>query len=126
MKEKIHPKYYEDARVVCACGNIFTTGSTRKELRVEICSKCHPYYTGEKRMMDTAGRVERFRKRYALSEKAAEDKKAREVVKLAKAPPAEAAAPAPAEEKKPRKVKKAKAAPAEGTAPKEGTAPAEA
>lgn len=66
MKEKIHPKYYPDARVICACGNTFTTGSTKKELRVEICSKCHPYYTGERRLVDTAGRVERFKKRYNI------------------------------------------------------------
>ena len=66
MKEKLHPKFYEDAQVVCACGNTFTTGSTRKELKVEVCSSCHPYYTGERRMLDTTGRVERFKKRYKL------------------------------------------------------------
>jgi len=65
MKEKIHPKYFEDATVICSCGNKFTTGSTKKELRVEVCSNCHPFFTGERRMMDTAGRVERFNKRYA-------------------------------------------------------------
>jgi large subunit ribosomal protein L31 len=65
MKEKIHPKYYEDAVVTCSCGNKFTTGSTKKELRVEVCSNCHPFFTGERRMMDIAGRVERFNKRYA-------------------------------------------------------------
>jgi len=66
MKEKIHPQYYTDAKVICACGNTFTTGSTRKELKVEICSKCHPFYTGERRMLDTTGRVERFKRRYKL------------------------------------------------------------
>jgi len=65
MKEKIHPKFYEDAQVTCSCGNTFTTGSTRKQLKVEVCSKCHPFYTGERsRILDTAGRVERFKKRY--------------------------------------------------------------
>lgn len=64
MKEKIHPKYYDDAKVVCACGNTFTTGSTRQLLKVEICSKCHPFVTGEQRIVDTAGRVERFKQRY--------------------------------------------------------------
>jgi large subunit ribosomal protein L31 len=64
MKEKIHPQYYPDAKVMCACGNSFTTGSTKKEIKVELCSKCHPFFTGERRMMDTAGRVERFRRRY--------------------------------------------------------------
>lgn len=66
MKEKIHPKYYDDAQVVCACGNSFTTGSTRKTLKVELCSKCHPFFTGQRRMLDTTGRVERFKKRYKL------------------------------------------------------------
>lgn len=64
MKDKIHPKYYDDAQVVCSCGNTFTTGSTRKLLKVELCGKCHPFFTGERRMVDTTGRVERFRKRY--------------------------------------------------------------
>ena len=68
MKEKIHPQYYSDAQVVCACGNSFTTGSTRKVIKVELCSKCHPFLTGERRMMDTAGRVERFRRRYQAKE----------------------------------------------------------
>lgn len=66
MKEKIHPKYYDDAVVICSCGNKFTTGSTKKELKVEVCSNCHPFFTGERRMMDTAGRVERFNKRYNI------------------------------------------------------------
>ncbi|MCL2615596.1 MAG: 50S ribosomal protein L31 [Dehalococcoidia bacterium] len=65
MKDTIHPKYYEDAKVSCSCGATFTTGSTRKELRVELCSACHPFYTGNKRIVDTAGRVERFNQRYA-------------------------------------------------------------
>ncbi|MDO8716361.1 MAG: 50S ribosomal protein L31 [Dehalococcoidales bacterium] len=64
MKEKIHPEYFSDAQVVCACGNTFTIGSTKKVLKVEMCSKCHPFYTGEKRMLDTAGRVEKFKRRY--------------------------------------------------------------
>ena len=68
MKEKIHPQYYDDAQVVCSCGNTFTTGSTRKLLKVEACSKCHPFFTGERsRILDTAGRVERFKKRYKYS-----------------------------------------------------------
>jgi len=66
MKEKIHPKYYPDAEVICACGNTYTTGSTRKQIRVELCSKCHTFFTGERRIMDTAGRVERFKQRYKL------------------------------------------------------------
>jgi large subunit ribosomal protein L31 len=66
MKEKIHPKYYDNARVTCSCGNTFTTGSTRETLRVELCSKCHPFFTGEQRIVDTAGRVERFKRRYKI------------------------------------------------------------
>jgi len=65
MKDKIHPQYYPDAQVVCSCGNTFTTGSTKKLLKVEVCSKCHPFFTGERgRVRDIAGRVERFKKRY--------------------------------------------------------------
>ncbi len=67
MKEKIHPKYYNDAQVVCSCGNTWTTGSTKKQLRVELCSKCHPFFTGERKMIDTAGRVERFKQRYKMN-----------------------------------------------------------
>jgi large subunit ribosomal protein L31 len=64
MKPKIHPEYYNDAKVVCACGNTFTIGSTRKMVKIELCSKCHPFYTGEQRVVDTMGRVERFKRRY--------------------------------------------------------------
>jgi len=66
MKEKIHPQYFTDAQVICACGNTFTTGSTKKTLRVELCSKCHPFFSGERRMIDTSGRVERFKRRYKM------------------------------------------------------------
>jgi large subunit ribosomal protein L31 len=67
MKEKIHPKYFKDAQVSCSCGNTWTTGSTKKTLKVELCSKCHPYFTGEQRIVDTAGRVEKFKKRYNIA-----------------------------------------------------------
>ena len=66
MKPKIHPEYYTDAKVICACGNTFTTGSIKKTMKVELCSKCHPFYTGEQRVVDTLGRVERFKRRYKL------------------------------------------------------------
>ena len=66
MKSKIHPEYYTDAKVVCACGNTFTTGSTKKLLKVELCSKCHPFYTGKRRLVDTEGQVERFKRRYKV------------------------------------------------------------
>jgi large subunit ribosomal protein L31 len=68
MKAKIHPEYYTDAKVTCSCGNTFTTGSTKKTLRVELCSKCHPFFTGEQKIVDTAGRVERFKRRYKLNQ----------------------------------------------------------
>lgn len=67
MKEGIHPQYGE-AVVKCACGETFTTGSTKKELRVEICSKCHPFFTGKQKFIDTAGRVEKFKKKYGLQD----------------------------------------------------------
>ena len=60
MKKNIHPKYYANARVVCACGNTFTVGSTKPEIKVEVCSACHPFFTGERRYVDTGGRVKRF------------------------------------------------------------------
>lgn len=63
MQEKIHPKFGE-AKVVCGCGNTFMTGSVKKELRVDVCSKCHPFYTGQQRQVAAGGRVERFNKRY--------------------------------------------------------------
>lgn len=65
VNEKIHPKYNE-ATVRCVCGETFKTGSTKKEIRVEICSKCHPYFTGKQKLVDTGGRVDRFKKRYGL------------------------------------------------------------
>jgi len=68
MKAKIHPKYFYDAKVTCACGNSFMTGATKQLIKVEICSKCHPFFTGEQRIMDTAGRVERFKRRYGIKD----------------------------------------------------------
>jgi len=68
-KKDIHPKYYPKARVICACGNTFTVGSTKELLEVEICSKCHPFYTGKEKIVDTLGRVERFKKRLAKKKK---------------------------------------------------------
>ena len=68
MKPDIHPNY-QVAKVHCACGNTFETRSTRPDIHVEICSNCHPYYTGRQKLVDTAGRVERFRQRYAGTSK---------------------------------------------------------
>lgn len=67
MQEGIHPNYGE-ATVKCACGEIFTTGSVKKEIKVEICSKCHPFFTGKQKLIDTGGRVDRFKKRFNLKE----------------------------------------------------------
>ncbi len=63
MKADIHPKYYSNARVICSCGATWMTGSTVPEIRTDVCSTCHPFYTGEQRIIDTAGQVERFMKR---------------------------------------------------------------
>lgn len=84
MKKDIHPTYYADAKVICACGHSFAVGSTVKEIHVEICSNCHPFYTGKERLVDTAGRVDRFKK---ISEQKAKISKVRKgkAVKKAKA-----------------------------------------
>ena len=66
MKEGIHPKY-DECTVVCGCGNSFTTRSTRKELKVDICSVCHPFYTGKLKFVDTAGRIEKFKNKFAAA-----------------------------------------------------------
>jgi len=63
MKEGIHPQYFK-TKVTCACGNTFEIGSTKSEIRVEICSKCHPFFTGKQKLVDSAGRIERFRRKY--------------------------------------------------------------
>lgn len=84
MKEKIHPKWFADAKVTCSCGAQFATGSTLQQIHVEICSACHPLYTGQQKFVDTAGRVEKFNQRVAQAEakqavaKARKDKKAAE------------------------------------------------
>lgn len=66
MKEKIHPNY-NTAIVTCACGETFETGSTKKQLKVELCSKCHPFFTGKQKFVDTGGRVDRFNKKYGIT-----------------------------------------------------------
>ena len=84
MKEKIHPTYYTDSKVTCAsCGTTWLTGSTRKELRVDICSNCHPYFTGEAaRLLDIEGQVDRFYKKLQARQSYVDEKKARESAKL--------------------------------------------
>ncbi len=68
MKKNVHPEYQE-CQVICACGNTFTTRSTKKEIRVEICSNCHPFFTGKQKLIDSAGRVEKFKKKYGTIKK---------------------------------------------------------
>jgi large subunit ribosomal protein L31 len=77
MKKDIHPEYYPDAKVVCSCGNTFTVGSTQKMIRTDICSACHPFFTGEQRLVDTGGQVERFIKRLEKSEELRGEEQAR-------------------------------------------------
>ena len=76
MKKDIHPQYYQ-AKVTCSCGNAFEVGSTEKEIQVEICSACHPYFTGKEKLVDTAGRIDKFRQRQEAAEKFKAEKKAK-------------------------------------------------
>ncbi len=75
MKPKVHPKYY-DTTIKCACGNEIKTRSTAKDIRVEICSNCHPFFTGRQKLIDTAGRIDRFRRKYGLDKKESDTEKA--------------------------------------------------
>lgn len=85
MKD-IHPKWYPNAKVTCACGSIFNTGSTRPEIRVEICSKCHPFFTGEMRFVDTQGRVEKFQSKQKTAKTRAWKKKSKKEVEKEERP----------------------------------------
>ena len=82
MKKGIHPTYYPDAKVVCSCGNTWNTGSTKKEIHTEVCSKCHPFFTGQQqRLIDIEGQVDRFYKRVQASKDFEQEKKTRETAK---------------------------------------------
>ncbi|HNY93944.1 MAG TPA: 50S ribosomal protein L31 [Flexilinea sp.] len=82
MKKNIHPVYYTDAKVTCACGNTWTTGSIKKEIRTEVCSACHPFFTGQQqRMLDMEGQVDRFYRRLQARQEFLEEKKSREEAK---------------------------------------------
>lgn len=85
MKNEIHPKYYPNAKVTCVCGNTFTTGSTEPEIKVELCSACHPFYTGKQKLVDTARRVEKFTAKVSAKDSVAKDKKGRKVKRAARA-----------------------------------------
>ncbi len=101
MKKDIHPKYYPNATVRCSCGNTFTVGATQEEIRTDVCSACHPFFTGEQRIVDTAGQVERFLKRLerrdeVLAEKSDEEPEQKTKAK-AKTRARKSAKPAPAD-----------------------------
>ncbi|PIR06057.1 MAG: 50S ribosomal protein L31 [Candidatus Komeilibacteria bacterium CG11_big_fil_rev_8_21_14_0_20_36_20] len=81
MKKNIHPTYYSDAKIICACGNVLTIGSTVKESHIEICSACHPFYTGKEKLIDTAGRVDRFKKMQKLQKETSKIRKGKAVKK---------------------------------------------
>jgi len=82
MKKEIHPKYYPEAKVTCACGNTWTTGSTKEEIRTEVCSACHPFFTGEQqRLIDMEGQVDRFYKKLQARQEYVDDKKKKETEK---------------------------------------------
>ena len=85
MKKDIHPKYHDKAKVTCACGTSFTVGSTVSEINIELCSECHPFYTGKQKLVDTAGRVDRFKARAAKKETVAKARKGKKAKKVAQA-----------------------------------------
>lgn len=93
MKASGHPVYYPEAKVTCACGNTFTTGSTKPEIRVDICAKCHPFFTGEMRFVDTLGRVERFQQKQATTAGKVISKKQKKLLKKQQDDAEEAARP---------------------------------
>ncbi|OQY37367.1 MAG: 50S ribosomal protein L31 [Chloroflexota bacterium] len=82
MKKDIHPTYYPEAKVTCACGNTWTTGSTKESIHTDICSKCHPFYTGEQRIVDTEGQVERFYRKLKAREDYLKQQESREQAKV--------------------------------------------
>ena len=75
MQKDLHPEYHNDAVVKCACGNTFTTGSVKPELKVEICSKCHPFFTGKQKNVDQGGRIDKFMKKFNLKQEQVEEEK---------------------------------------------------
>lgn len=85
MKTDIHPQYYPNAKMICACGNEFITGSTVEELHIEICSNCHPFFTGQQKLIDTAGRVERFEKRTKLTKTVSTTRRTKKVKRTERA-----------------------------------------
>ncbi|HEX9051346.1 MAG TPA: 50S ribosomal protein L31 [Anaeromyxobacter sp.] len=114
MKEAIHPDY-QNAKIICNCGNVIETRSTRGDFHIEICAQCHPFFTGKQKIMDTAGRIEKFKTRYGSASSAT----------LSKEEPKKAAAPAPAKKEAPKENRAAKRAKS-GKTKAQAAAPAEA
>ena len=83
MKSEIHPTYYPDAQVICACGNTWTTGSTKKVIHTDVCSKCHPFFTGEQRIVDSEGQVDRFYRKLQARQSFIDEKEARDLARTA-------------------------------------------
>ncbi len=84
MKEKIHPTYFPEAKIVCACGKVYNVGSTREEIHVELCSNCHPFFTGKQKLVDTARRVEKFQERSTKKATVATGKKVKAAKRAAR------------------------------------------
>ena len=114
MKEAIHPEY-KNAKILCNCGNVIETRSTRGDFHIEICAQCHPFFTGKQKIMDTAGRIEKFKTRYGTASSAT----------MSKEEPKKAAAPAPAKKEAPKENRAAKRAKSGKTKP-QASAPAPA
>jgi len=85
MRKDIHPKYYKNAKVICACGNNFVTGSTQEEIKTELCSMCHPFFTGKQKIVDTARRVEKFQEKMAKKKQVGAGRKGKTAKRKAKA-----------------------------------------
>ncbi len=84
MKKNIHPEYFPKAKITCACGNTFTIGSTKEKIQIEVCSKCHPFYTGKEKLLDSAGRAERFKTRKAKAKTTVRKKTVKRALKKVK------------------------------------------
>lgn len=85
MKNDIHPQYHTKAKMICACGNSFTTGSTAKEIKIELCSACHPFYTGKQKLVDTARRVEKFQAKVEAKKEVSKVRKGKKVKRAVRA-----------------------------------------
>lgn len=84
MKKDIHPEYFKDAKITCACGTVYEIGSTRQDIQVELCAACHPFYTGKQKIIDTARRVEKFKERATRKAESGTGKKAKKVKRTAR------------------------------------------